>query len=134
MKFDRRKFLVGTSAAAAALAAPGIIGRAEAADTIKMVGILDQSGGLDIYGKPMVDATKLAVEEINGAGGLLGKQIELVMYDPQSTIQFYTQYATQAAVERQGGRRPCRHHIGLARSHPPDAWAVQDALFLQHAL
>ena len=99
MKFDRRKFLVGTSATAAALAAPGIIGRAQAADTIKMVGILDQSGGLDIYGKPMVDTTKLAVEEINGAGGLLGKQIELVMYDPQSTIQFYTQYATQAAAK-----------------------------------
>ena len=99
MKFDRRKFLAGTSAAAAVLAAPGIIGRAQAADTIKMVGILDQSGGLDIYGKPMVDTTKLAVEEINGAGGLLGKQIELVMYDPQSTIQFYTQYATQAAAK-----------------------------------
>ena len=99
MKLDRRFFLKGTSATAAVMAAPGIIGRARAADTIKMVGILDQSGGLDIYGKPMVDATKLAVEEINGAGGLTGKQLELVMYDPQSTIQFYTQYATQAAAK-----------------------------------
>ncbi|MGI9413003.1 MAG: ABC transporter substrate-binding protein, partial [Hyphomicrobiales bacterium] len=98
MKLDRRFFLKGTSATAAVMAAPGIIGRARAADTIKMVGILDQSGGLDIYGKPMVDATKLAVEEINGAGGPTGKQLELVMYDPQSTIQFYTQYATQAAA------------------------------------
>ncbi len=98
MKLDRRRFLQTTSATAAVLAAPGIIGRAIAADTIKMVGILDQSGGLDIYGKPMVDATVLAVEEINAAGGLLGKQIDLKMYDPQSTIQFYTQYATQAAA------------------------------------
>ncbi len=98
MTFDRRSVLKGVSAAAVTLAAPGIIGRAQAADTIKMVGILDQSGGLDIYGKPMVDATKLAVDEINAAGGLLGKQVELKMYDPQSTIQFYTQYATQAAA------------------------------------
>lgn len=98
MKLDRRRFLQTTSATAAVLAAPGIIGRAIAADTIKMVSILDQSGGLDIYGKPMVDATVLAVEEINAAGGLLGKQIDLKMYDPQSTIQFYTQYATQAAA------------------------------------
>jgi branched-chain amino acid transport system substrate-binding protein len=29
------------------------------------------SGGLDIYGKPMVDAMTLAVEEANAAGGLL---------------------------------------------------------------
>lgn len=98
MKLDRRHFLKGTSAAAVVASAPGIIGRAQAADNIKMVGILDQSGGLDIYGKPMVDTTKLAVEEINAGGGLLGRQIDLKMYDPQSTIQFYTQYATQAAA------------------------------------
>ena len=98
MKLDRRRFLTTTSAAAAVVAAPGIIGRARADDTIKMVSILDQSGGLDIYGKPMVDATVLAVEEINAAGGLLGKQIDLKVYDPQSNIQFYTQFATQAAT------------------------------------
>lgn len=98
MTLDRRRFLQATSATAAVVAAPAIISRAAAADTIKMVGILDQSGGLDIYGKPMVDATNLAVEEINAAGGLLGKQVELKMYDPQSTIQYYTQYATQAAA------------------------------------
>ena len=98
MTLDRRRFLQATSATAAVVAAPGIIGRAAADDTIKMVSILDQSGGLDIYGKPMVDATVLAVEELNAAGGLLGKQIDLKVYDPQSTIQFYTQYATQAAA------------------------------------
>ena len=96
MTFTRRRFLAGASAAA--LAGPAIIGRAQAADTIKFVSILDQSGGLDIYGKPMADATRMAVDEINAAGGLLGREIELKLYDPQSTIQFYTQYATQAAA------------------------------------
>ena len=98
MTVSRRRFLAGASASAAALAAPAIIGRAQAADTIKFVSILDQSGGLDIYGKPMVDTTRMAIDEMNAAGGLLGKQIELQVYDPQSTIQFYTQYATQAAA------------------------------------
>ena len=98
MTVTRRRFLAGASASAAALAAPAIIGRAQAADTIKFVSILDQSGGLDIYGKPMVDTTRMAIDEMNAAGGLLGKQIELKVYDPQSTIQFYTQYATQAAA------------------------------------
>ena len=88
MRISRRGFLNGTVATAAlTLAAPAIIGRAEAAGNIKMVSILDQSGGLDIYGKPMVDATKMAVDELNASGGLLGKKIDLKMYDPQSTIQ-----------------------------------------------
>jgi len=107
---DRRKFLKNTSIlGVAAIAAPGIIGRAEADDTIKMVSILDQSGGLDIYGKPMVDATTLAVEEINAAGGLLGKQVELKIYDPQSSIQLYTQFATQAAA----GDKAAVVHAGI---------------------
>ena len=101
MTMNRRTLLRGTSATALVLAAPAIIGKAKAAETIKMVSILDQSGGLDIYGKPMVDATQLAVEEINEAGGLLEKEIELINYDPQSNIQFYTQYATQAATSDQ---------------------------------
>ena len=95
MTFNRRKFMVGASAIA--LAAPGIVGRARA-DDIKFVSILDQSGGLDIYGKPMVDATRMAIEEINAAGGLNGSMVNLKTYDPQSTIQFYTQYATDAAA------------------------------------
>lgn len=95
MTFNRRKFLTGT--AAISLAAPAIVGRAMA-DDITFVSILDQSGGLDIYGKPMVDATRMAIEEINAAGGLNGAQVDLKLYDPQSTIQYYTQYATQAAA------------------------------------
>ena len=106
---NRRRFLAGTSAAAATLGFPAIMRTAQAADTIKFVSILDQSGGLDIYGKPMVEATRMAIDEINAAGGLLGKQVELKVYDPQSTIQFYTQYATQAAA----GDRANVVHAGI---------------------
>ena len=106
MSLTRRSFLAGASAT---LAAPAFIGRAQAADPIRFVSILDQSGGLDIYGKPMVDATRMAVTEINSAGGLLGREVELKVYDPQSTIQFYTQYATQAAA----GDRADVVHAGI---------------------
>jgi urea transport system substrate-binding protein len=99
MKINRRRFLNGSAATAAlTIAAPALIGVAQASDDIKMVSILDQSGGLDIYGKPMVDSTRLAVEELNANGGLLGRKVALTMYDPQSTIQSYTQYATKAAA------------------------------------
>ncbi|MDK3072793.1 transporter substrate-binding protein [Sedimentitalea sp. JM2-8] len=95
MKLSRRHFVVGSSALA--LTAPATIGRAQS-DAIKFVSILDLSGGLDIYGAPMAETTKLAIEDINAAGGLLGREVELTLYDAQSTIQFYTQYATQAAA------------------------------------
>ena len=72
---------------------------ARAADDIAIGSIHDLSGGLDIYGKPMVDALNLAIEEQNAAGGLLGKKVRLVSYDPQSNMQLYTQFAQQAALK-----------------------------------
>ncbi len=59
--------------------------------------MLDNSGNLDAYGKPMVQATQMAAEEINAAGGLLGRKIEVVQYDTQSDIALYTKYAQQLA-------------------------------------
>ena len=100
MRLNRRNFLKG-GAAATALAASGggFVSRASAADAIKVASIHDLSGGLDIYGKPMVDALTFAVDEANAAGGLIGRKIELISYDPQSNMQLYTQFATQAALK-----------------------------------
>jgi branched-chain amino acid transport system substrate-binding protein len=92
---SRRKFLAGT--AGVALASPAVMGRAQDGN-IRIASILDLSGGLDIYGAPMDVMTKLAVDDINAAGGLLGRQVELLTYDAQSNIQLYTQYATEAAA------------------------------------
>ena len=69
MNIDRRQLL----GSAAALAGASALGPpAFAADPIKVGSLHDLSGGLDIYGKPMVDALTLAIEEANAAGGLLG--------------------------------------------------------------
>ena len=68
MKLNRRRFLESTAATAAAAAMFG--SNAWAEDPINVASIHDLSGGLDIYGKPMVDALTLAVEEANAAGGL----------------------------------------------------------------
>src|SRR5919201_1824825 len=96
MTLNRRRFLQGT---AAATAAGMFSSNAFAEDTISVASIHDLSGGLDIYGKPMVDALTLAIEEANGAGGLLGRQIKLINYDTQSNMQLYTQFAQQAALK-----------------------------------
>src|SRR6202051_2080745 len=95
MKVNRRRFLQGTAAAVAA----GMFGHnAWAEDPINVASIHDLSGGLDIYGKPMVDALTFAVEEANAAGGLLGRQIKLISYDTQSNMQLYTQFAPTAGA------------------------------------
>lgn len=86
-------------AAAGGLAAPLVFRHAAlGADPIKVVSIHDASGGLDIYGKPMIACVDFAAEEINAAGGLLGRPVQVINYDPQSNIQLYTQFATQAAT------------------------------------
>jgi branched-chain amino acid transport system substrate-binding protein len=101
MGFTRRQFLTSAGVAAGVAAAAGKLPRVAfgANPEIKLGSVLDNSGNLDIYGKPMVMATQLAVEEINAAGGLLGRKIKLIQYDTQSDIALYTKFAQQLARE-----------------------------------
>lgn len=97
---DRRQFIKTSGYAAVAGGSSLLLPTsAFAADEIAVGSIHDLSGGLDIYGKPMLDALTLAIEEQNAAGGLLGKKLRLVSYDPQSNMQLYTQFAQQAALK-----------------------------------
>jgi urea transport system substrate-binding protein len=96
---DRRSFMKGSAALAAAGASPLFPTAALAADEMLIGSIHDLSGGLDIYGKPMVDCLTLAIEEQNAAGGLLGRKLRLMSYDPQSNMQLYTQFAQQASLK-----------------------------------
>jgi urea transport system substrate-binding protein len=78
----------GTSPAAgtspATGASPASTTASAGGDTIK-VGILHSlSGTMSISEKSVVDAEQLAIEEINAAGGVLGKQIEAIVEDGNS--------------------------------------------------
>lgn len=98
MSVSRRHFLAssGSAAGLTALGAtiPFELALAQGAP-IKLGSVLDNSGNLDAYGKPMVMATTLAAEEINAGGGLLGRKIDIVQYDTQSDIALYTKFAQQ---------------------------------------
>lgn len=52
-----------------------------AADTIKIGEIATVTGDFAAYGVAEVESVKMAVNEINAAGGILGKKVELIMYD-----------------------------------------------------
>lgn len=63
---------------------------AEAADTIKVGQITALTGDHAAYGQAERDAVEMAIDEINAAGGVLGKKIELIVYDnktrPEDTV------------------------------------------------
>ncbi|WP_207483273.1 urea ABC transporter substrate-binding protein [Arenibaculum pallidiluteum] len=102
MSMLRREFLKGTGLAAAGLVASPAILRHTALgqDAPILIGSLhDQSGPIAATGVPIVNSLILAVEEVNAAGGLLGRPLKLVHYDTQSNIQRYTQYAQQLALK-----------------------------------
>ncbi|MGH1393134.1 MAG: urea ABC transporter substrate-binding protein [Trichormus sp.] len=68
---------------------------AASGDTIK-VGILHSlSGTMSISEKSVVDAEKLAIKEINAAGGVLGKQIQAVVEDGASNWDTFREKATK---------------------------------------
>ncbi|MBW4688421.1 MAG: urea ABC transporter substrate-binding protein [Komarekiella atlantica HA4396-MV6] len=68
---------------------------ATSGDTIK-VGILHSlSGTMSISEKSVVDAEKLAIKEINAAGGVLGKQITAIVEDGASNWDTFREKATK---------------------------------------
>lgn len=100
MRLSRRQFFrTGTGALAFASSA-ALLKRAGIAqeEPIRVANILDKTGVLNIYCLNQIAACAMAVDEINAAGGLLGRPIELIFYDSQSNNQLNSQYATQALV------------------------------------
>ena len=134
MSIKRRDVLKGAAAGAAVLSSPFIItSKAKAADTIRMGVALDLTGPLGIFGVNKKRCLDLAQEEINNAGGLLGKKIEFVTYDAQANNQLYGQFADQMILKDKldvvfGGM------TSSSRDHPAEIPRCQAALFLQHAL
>jgi branched-chain amino acid transport system substrate-binding protein len=59
----------------------GLAVAGSAADTIKIGALMSLTGALGPYGPSILDGAKMAVDTINAAGGLLGKQLELVVRD-----------------------------------------------------
>ena len=70
-----------------------------AADTIKLGVAGPHSGDLASYGIPTIRAAELVVKEINAKGGVLGKQVELVVEDDVCKPEVATNTATKLVGE-----------------------------------
>ena len=94
VRTSRRSFLgtMGT-AALAPLAAPRIA-RAQAS-TFKLGVLLPFSGGLELFAEQGMQGIRMAVDEYNADGGVLGRRIEIVRADDRTDPRTAVERATQ---------------------------------------
>lgn len=78
--FDTVSRLVAVAAIGACMTLP-----AAAGEPYRVGAMLDVTGGASFLGKPEHNAVILAIEEANEAGGIRGRQVELVFEDSKST-------------------------------------------------
>lgn len=101
MSVNRRKFLASSAAVAAgALATPHFFIRTAAAQsTMQVGGLFSLTGGLSIIERSLADATRMAIAEINEAGGVLGQQVEIVMEDGASDPGTFNEKASKLVIQ-----------------------------------
>lgn len=95
----RRQLLQGTAALAAGLAMPAIV-RAQGTGPIRIGHLTPRTGFLGPMGEYAVLGATLAVEEVNAAGGALGRKFELLTEDSVNPQTASTK--AQRMVERDG--------------------------------
>ena len=70
--------------------------------TLRIGAIIPLSGPFAAYGEPVRDGVLMAVDEINAAGGIGGRRIELALEDdagnPTSAVSAFTRLATVSSV------------------------------------
>ncbi len=92
---SRRSFLKATGAGVVALASPALITSASAAGPIRVGVISPLTGAWTVYGKAHISGFQLAVDEINAAGGVLGRQIEVVVGDSKTEPRVVVEQANR---------------------------------------
>ena len=109
-----RRLLWGASAAALTLARPGLI-RAQGTAPIR-IGEINSYTTQPAFTLPYRDAMHLAVEEINGKGGVLGRPLELITRDdagkPQDAVRLAGELLNEAKADVLAGAY--LSNVGLA--------------------
>ncbi|MFD1330124.1 ABC transporter substrate-binding protein [Mycoplana ramosa] len=88
-----RGAILGAVAASAVLAAG--IAPVAAADPIKIGSVVSATGSTAFLGDPEAKTLKLVAEQINAKGGILGRPIELILYDDGGDANKARTFATR---------------------------------------
>ncbi len=94
----------------------GIVGHALAQETIKFGAIYDFAGGCDMYSESAITGIKMAVEEINAAGGVLGKKLEYFTRDTEAKTDVAVREVKDLILREKANflMGPCSSGVGLA--------------------
>ena len=95
-RLTRRAVLASS---AAALSMPAIIRPGWAADTVKLGCLFSSSGTMANLEGRLNYVAKMAADELNAAGGVLGRQVEIVTTNPASDWPTYAQMGRQLLQE-----------------------------------
>ena len=113
--------LLGIVATAALVAAAP----ARAADPIKICSIDDRSGAAADTGMQSYNGLQIAIAEVNAAGGIAGRKVELVSYDGKTDPQLTATFATRCAEDDKGlviiGGNPAAPAAAMIPSRPNTA-------------
>jgi branched-chain amino acid transport system substrate-binding protein len=82
MTMSRKDFLRLTAAGAVALSAPRLT---RAADPVKVGAMFPLSGGTAVQGQHVCEAIEIAAAMVNDAGGVIGRPIQVIRRDDEST-------------------------------------------------
>jgi ABC-type branched-subunit amino acid transport system substrate-binding protein len=111
--------VVLTLAAGTALAQTKVTNQGISSDEIVLGTHQDLSGPIKGWGVPVSNGMKLAVDEINGAGGINGRKLKLILedsgYDPKKAV-----LATQKLIEKD------KIFVNLGSMGSPTVLAAQD--------
>ena len=102
IKLSRRKVLkasVGLAASSVVYPLAGSSAFAAAGAPIKIGVIDDASGDFAAAVIPKTQGAQIAVDQINAAGGVLGRPLLLVHYDGQSDVKRHQEFAQRAILE-----------------------------------
>ncbi|WP_224214685.1 urea ABC transporter substrate-binding protein [Natrinema longum] len=100
MRNASRRSLLAAGASGIGAALAGCTGSGSSAGPT--VGILeDRSGNFQLNGTSKWQATRLAIEEINEDGGILGEEVQIEDPDPQSDNERYQELTEQMILEHE---------------------------------
>lgn len=123
-----KKLLAASLAVMMAFAATACGNKASNGDTIKIGGITPLTSDVSVYGIPVNNGIKIAVDEINAAGGIMGKQIEYIAVDdkgdPTEAVNAYQKLAVKDKVVGIVGAVTSKPSLAVAQASTADNMPV----------
>lgn len=129
MLLTRRRMLQGMSAIAGVCLVPSFA-RAQTV-SLKIAALVPLTGGGSLYGPAMQKTAQAVVDEVNQAGGVLGRPVELITQDDQTNPESAVRTASRLIDVDRVAALVGLWASGVTSAVVPLAWQGKTALFCE---